>query len=150
MRLGALEGVPDEHRRSGCRMPARYGGGRRAGTAVRRLVGQTVAAPRDFTQVMRAVIRCGGETDTTGAIVGASVGAGVGRSGIPDHLLEDLIEWVRTVSWMAAVARRATRSAQRNGGTNALPLPISAVLAFNALFLAVVLVHGFRRLLPPY
>ena len=39
--------------------------------------------PRDFRKAVSAVVRCGGDTDTTGAIVGAIVGSAVGRAGLP-------------------------------------------------------------------
>ena len=50
---------------------------------------------RDFRSAVRAVIQCGGDADTTGAIVGGIVGASVGREGIPEEWLDRLIEWLR-------------------------------------------------------
>ena len=51
---------------------------------------------------MRAVIQCGGDADTTGAIVGGIVGASVGREGIPEEWLDRLIEGARPTSGMGS------------------------------------------------
>ncbi|MCM8595719.1 ADP-ribosylglycohydrolase family protein [Accumulibacter sp.] len=105
--------------------------------------------PRDFAAAVSAVIRCGGDTDTTGAIVGGIVGAGVGSKCIPDRWLDDLVEWPRTVEWIEDLARKAARAAH-NGATDSHPVSVAGLMARNALFLVLVLAHGFRRLLPPY
>jgi ADP-ribosyl-[dinitrogen reductase] hydrolase len=106
--------------------------------------------PRDYRGSVTTVIQCGGDTDTTAAIVGAIVGSGVGRAGIPQEWLERLWEWPRSVAWMERLA-----DATRNAVTTAVPVRSPGVfpglgLARNALFLGVVLGHIARRLLPPY
>src|SRR5262249_45190541 len=60
--------------------------------------------PRDFRKAVTAVIRCGGDTDTTAAIVGGLIGAAVGPEGIPAEWLSHLAEWPRSVTWMTRVA----------------------------------------------
>ncbi|MBL8853630.1 MAG: ADP-ribosylglycohydrolase family protein [Planctomycetaceae bacterium] len=52
-----------------------------------------------------AVVQCGGDADSTGAIVGGIVGAGVGRRGLPQDWLDGLIEWPRTVAWMEKLGK---------------------------------------------
>jgi len=106
--------------------------------------------PRDFRSAVTAVIRCGGDTDTTGAIVGGIVGGAVGKDGIPGEWLSGLAEWPRSVTWMERLAREC--SAARIAGTAERPprLPVVPLLARNVLLIAVVLFHAFRRLLPPY
>ncbi len=106
--------------------------------------------PTDFRAAVLEVIGCGGDTDTTAAILGAIVGAGVGRQGIPPEWLDGLWEWPRSVAWMERLgARLAIATATQTAG-QAVRLPALGVLLRNLLFLAVVLYHGFRRLLPPY
>lgn len=106
--------------------------------------------PGDFAQAIEAVVRCGGDTDTTAAIAGGIVGAGVGKEGLPAEWLAGLCEWPRTVAWMKGLGGALERVA-RNGAPERPPrLPAWGVLARNLFFLAVVLLHGFRRLLPPY
>ena len=46
--------------------------------------------PQDLRAAVLAVIRCGGDTDTTGAIVGAIVGAGVGAGALPEEWIAGL------------------------------------------------------------
>ncbi len=106
--------------------------------------------PSDYREAVLAVIRCGGDTDTTAAIVGVIVGAAVGKDGIPGEWLSALAEWPRSVEWMEQLAAQlaqvqATRTAQRPLG-----LPLLPLLGRNLLFMLVVLAHGFRRGLPPY
>lgn len=106
--------------------------------------------PRDYALAVSGIIRCGGDTDTTAAMLGAIIGAGVGQKGIPRKWIEDLVEWPRTVSWMETVARRAVLAVQGGKPGAAQPLSIPGLALRNAGFFALVLVHGLRRLLPPY
>lgn len=110
--------------------------------------------PGDLQRAIEEVILLGGDTDTVGAIVGGMVGATVGASGIPGPWLEGIAEWPRSVSWMRALAERLSR--QFPGAEHTLertgPLFLfwPGLLVRNLGVLAIVLGHGFRRLLPPY
>ncbi|HJZ90265.1 MAG TPA: ADP-ribosylglycohydrolase family protein, partial [Gemmataceae bacterium] len=53
--------------------------------------------PEDYASAVRSVIRCGGDTDTTAAIVGGIVGARVGVEGIPEEWRAGLAEWPRNL-----------------------------------------------------
>ena len=109
-----------------------------------------LAHPSDFRAALVEIIRCGGDTDTTAAITGGIVGSGVGQEGIPDEWLTSLAEWPRTVAWMRRLARATDRSTRSPGAVSVPRLFPPAVLLRNVVFFAVVLLHGFRRLLPPY
>jgi ADP-ribosylglycohydrolase len=101
--------------------------------------------PEDFRAAVIAIIACGGDADSTGAIVGGIVGAAVGREGIPTEWRNGLLEWPRSVHWMERLG------AQFTDAPPALPwIPFPAILVRNLLFLLIVLFHGFRRLFPPY
>ena len=104
----------------------------------------------DFAGGLREVIEAGGDTDTTGAILGGIVGARVGHEGIPAKWRTGILEWPRSVRWMAELGRRLAGS--RTGGTPArVPACFRpAIPVRNLVFLLVVLFHGFRRLAPPY
>lgn len=105
--------------------------------------------PADYRQAVVSVIKCGGDTDTTAAIVGGIVGASVGEDGIPAQWLSGLVEWPRGVGWIREMGRQL--AIVSGGGTGvAPPVPVAGVVIRNLLFLMVVLGHGFRRLLPPY
>jgi ADP-ribosyl-[dinitrogen reductase] hydrolase len=105
--------------------------------------------PDDFRTAVEQVILLGGDTDTTGAIVGAIAGATFGVGGIPQEWIKGLAEWPRSVKWMRALAARLSETVT---GRTQKPLPVflPGVFARNLLFLVVVLSHGFRRLAPPY
>lgn len=103
--------------------------------------------PGQFRQVVEEVIALGGDTDTTGAIAGALAGATCGAAGIPEAWLKGLLEWPRSVVWMR---RLAECLAQPFTERKAPRLFWPALGPRNALFLIVVLLHAFRRLLPPY
>jgi ADP-ribosyl-[dinitrogen reductase] hydrolase len=95
--------------------------------------------PRDFEGAVQSVIRCGGDADTA-ALVGGIVGAAVRREGISEWWIDGLWEWPRTALWMERLAREEK------------PVEVFWLgqVARNLVFLVVVLVHGFRRLAPPW
>lgn len=106
--------------------------------------------PRDYAAAVTAIIRCGGDSDTTAAMVGAIVGAGVGKEGIPPRWLNDLVEWPRTVPWTEQLARSSSRAASERRPQAAQALSIVGLCLRNAGFMVLVLAHGLRRLFPPY
>ncbi len=101
----------------------------------------------DFEATLSAVFNCGGDTDTVGAITGAMVGAVVGEQGIPADWVEGIRDWPRGVPLLYKVSDRLAL-----GGVGAGPVSYfwPAAVLRNILFFAIVLLHGFRRLLPPY
>ena len=109
-----------------------------------------LANPHDFRAAVTSVIGCGGDADTTAAIVGGIVGAAVGREGIPQEWLERLCEWPRTVCWMERLGSQLAEVMRTGLASRPVQLNVPALFARNMLFLLVVLFHGFRRLAPPY
>lgn len=110
--------------------------------------------PGEFRRPMEAIIELGGDTDTTAAILGGLSGASCGSGSIPVEWLDRLVEWPCSVTWLRDQLAPAMRSvAETDSAGTALRLSRwrwPAQLARNALFLVIVLFHGFRRLLPPY
>ncbi len=104
----------------------------------------------DFEAGLREIIECGGDTDTTAAILGGITGAHVGKKGILPYFLSHLMEWPRTVPSMERLASVAYASAVTGKIGTPPPLPFAGSLSRNLFFLMVVLLHEFRRLLPPY
>jgi ADP-ribosyl-[dinitrogen reductase] hydrolase len=96
------------------------------------------------------IIRCGGDTDTASAILGGIIGARVGKSGIPPKWVNNLLEWPRTVQWMEALGDRLAQVCETGQSQPPLTVSTSAILLRNSCFLLIILIHGFRRLLPPY
>jgi ADP-ribosylglycohydrolase len=109
-----------------------------------------LAHPRDFPAAITAIVCCGGDSDTTAAIAGGIVGAGVGSEGIPEDWRAGLRDWPRGAAWMHELARDLayTRVSGLARSTVAAFYPFT--LLRNLAFMGLVLLHGFRRLLPPY
>jgi len=99
--------------------------------------------PRDFQRCVTEVIELGGDSDTTGAIVGALAGASAGEGAIPTAWL-DIVDFPRSVAWIRALAQ----SLNERSRPPRLWWPV--VPLRNIVFASVVLAVGFRRLLPPY
>ncbi|UCH35214.1 MAG: ADP-ribosylglycohydrolase family protein [Armatimonadota bacterium] len=104
----------------------------------------------DYRSGILAIVRCGGDTDTTAAIVGGIIGAGVGKAGIPQDWLDGLWEWPRSVEWMERLGRAVAESRTLGTSQQAPPLPRWGLAVRNVVFLLAVLAHGVRRLFPPY
>lgn len=106
--------------------------------------------PFDFPGCLERIIGLGGDADTSGAIAGALCGATAGVEAIPRPWIEGIIEFPRTVVWVETLATRLYEA--RSNGARSKPLPLAWpwLLVRNPLFLLCVLLHGFRRLLPPY
>lgn len=100
-------------------------------------------SPHDFRSVVGDVVALGGDADTTGAIAGALAGATVGASQLPADWLA-IADWPRSLAWIRALgARVADRGSPLRLWWPAIPLR-------NAVFAAIVVATGVRRLLPPY
>jgi hypothetical protein len=109
--------------------------------------------PGDFRGAVEEVIALGGDADSTGAVAGGIAGATVGAAGIPPDWLAGLFEWPRSAAWLRELAGRLADQFPSSGepvGRGPLRLFWPGLVPRNLLFLAVVLAHGFRRLLPPY
>jgi len=104
----------------------------------------------DFEATLSSVLDCGGDADTTGAIAGALAGAVVGDQGIPPSWIEGIVDWPRGPKLLYRLADRLSDVAQSKRPTRAVPYFWPGLVIRNLLFLVVVLLHGFRRLAPPY
>lgn len=104
----------------------------------------------DFRGILTAVLDCGGDTDTVGAIAGALAGATVGADGIPKEWLRGIVDWPCSIGLLRKVADRLVRQQRAGRALGSVRYAWPAVLPRNLLFLLVVLMHGFRRLAPPY
>jgi len=99
----------------------------------------------DFAEALRAAIWCGGDTDTVAAITGGLCGAELGEEAIPTDWLDGINEWPRSVRYIRKVARALELANAKPPRMFWPALPLR-----NLFFLIVVLLHGLRRLLPPY
>lgn len=104
----------------------------------------------DFRLTVEAVLDCGGDTDTVGAIAGALAGGTVGTDNIPADWLHGIIDWPRSITLFRQVANRLADQQAAENPLGEVSYFWPAVLPRNLFFLLVVLIHGFRRLVPPY
>jgi len=103
----------------------------------------------DYRATVEHLVELGGDTDTAAAIAGALAGSSCHREGIPAPWLAGLIEWPASPRWMSGLARAlARRKAGELGKSPSFFWP--ALPLRNLFFLLIVLLHGFRRLFPPY
>lgn len=104
----------------------------------------------DFRQTLEAVIECGGDTDTVGAIAGAMAGATVGENGIPPEWISGISDFPISVHLLKQVADRLTQLAETGKSPGSIRYCWPLSIPRNLFFLLIVLWHGFRRLAPPY
>jgi ADP-ribosylglycohydrolase len=104
----------------------------------------------DFRIALTAVLDCGGDTDTVGAVVGALVGARTGCGGIPLEWRKGICDQPCSIQLLMQVGNRMAQQQVSNHiqGPATYFWPLLAIR--NLIFLITVLIHGFRRLLPPY
>ncbi len=101
----------------------------------------------DMEDAFTAVIRCGGDTDTTGAIVGALVGAGCSMEQIPQtwrHSLYDQpysLRYLRRLSLALAAMRQQPRQKTKVPYCHVWILPIR-----NLFFIGMILIHVVLRI----
>jgi ADP-ribosyl-[dinitrogen reductase] hydrolase len=90
-----------------------------------------------------AILACGGDTDTIGAMAGALMGLDDGPQGLPQDLLEGIRDWPLSLQRLRELGHRLSSDDPR-------PVPWGWPLQplRNLLFVAIVLAHGFRRLVP--
>jgi ADP-ribosylglycohydrolase len=99
----------------------------------------------DFQEAITQAVACGGDTDTLAAIVGGIAGAEA--AAFPAAWLNRL----RDCPWTVAYLRQLGDALSSLQQPAVMPPLAWWWLPFrNLIFLAVVLTHGFRRLLPPY
>lgn len=102
----------------------------------------------DFVTGLKSVLDCGGDTDTTGAIFGGIAGAECAPEEFPAGWLEEIRDWPLSVARLRSLAAAATATARSHPRRHRLPF--GKMLLRNGFFLGLVLLHGVRRLWPPY
>ena len=98
----------------------------------------------NFRGAVTAAVSLGGDSDTVAAICGALAGLEVGEAGIPRDWLVGLRDWPRGRPLLEKTADALARGAAPPGYC------WPAVPPRNLVFIGVVLLHGLRRLAPPY
>ena len=99
----------------------------------------------DYRATIETITQAGGDVDTVAAIAGALAGISTGPEGIPERWRAGLLDWPHSLDYLHRLAAALADSA------------VTVDTAFSpwlfvrgSVFTALVLTHGFRRLLPPY
>ena len=98
----------------------------------------------DFRNTIESVVMLGGDTDTVAAIAGSLAGANVGSEGIPLEWVTNLIDRPHGSEYISKLAFSLSNGQKTHTSFSWYLFPR------GLLFTAIVLYHGFRRLLPPY
>jgi ADP-ribosyl-[dinitrogen reductase] hydrolase len=98
----------------------------------------------EFRNTITELIEAGGDTDTTAAIAGALCGASGGVTSIPADWINNLKEWPTPVSKLELLASALHQKTKLRIRSRWSPF----LILRNLKFLAIVLIHGFARLLP--
>jgi len=103
-----------------------------------------------YTDVVMTCIRCGGDTDTVASIAGSLSGAYLGFEQIPCRLGSQVCDYPfaysRLLSLSVGLAGiESGRYSERWIGLRWLLMPLR-----NIVLLLIVLLHGIRRISPPY
>lgn len=106
--------------------------------------------PRDIKMAVISVIQCGGDTDTAAAITGGIIGAAVGQKGLPKDWLDKIVEWPQSIHWIEKLSHQLNTCLITHKKAKPIHLPLWGILPRNLIFLFIVLLHGLRRLFPPY
>lgn len=104
--------------------------------------------PTDFRASVGEIILCGGDTDTTGAILGGIIGAGIGAEALPKDWASELWDWPNSPRYIASLARELASAGDEGVVVTAPRALFGTPLARNALFLFIVLGHAMRRIVP--
>lgn len=104
----------------------------------------------DFKSSIEKIITCGGDTDTTAAILGGICAPQNNSADIPAEWLNNIIEYPFNKAYCKKMATRLNTCLQGQVPEKTPTLLGPLILIRNLLFLLIVLFHGFRRLAPPY
>lgn len=102
--------------------------------------------PQDYAIAIKEIIKLGGDTDTTAAILGGIIGARVGKEGIPKAWLNNLWEYPRNVNWLENLGAKLALVCENKTREKPLPVNILSLIIRNLIFVLIILVHVIIRL----
>jgi ADP-ribosyl-[dinitrogen reductase] hydrolase len=101
----------------------------------------------NYQTAIQEIIKLGGDTDTTAAILGGIIGARVGKKGIPQTWLNNLWDYPRHLQWIEKVGIRLAQVCDTEKSLLPVKLAWYLLPIRNFIFLIIILGHGFARLL---
>jgi len=106
--------------------------------------------PDRFIEAVQSLIRCGGDTDSTAALLGVWMGAQRGTAAVPERWRMQLKDPIAHPALLHSVAQRVGDALSQQAPQPAPRSLFVLRLLRNLLFLMLVLAHVGRRALPPY
>ena len=100
----------------------------------------------NYQTAIEEIIKLGGDTDTTAAILGGIIGAKVGKKGIPKTWLNNLWDYPRNIQWIETIGNKLSRVCETKKPSNAVKLNWYILPLRNLFFLIIILLHSFARL----
>lgn len=104
----------------------------------------------DLLGGLNDILRCGGDTDTTCAILGGIISPNTGLKNIPKTITDNIFEIQYSKDFIEKLGDNLSNILNNKKLEHNLKISIPKILIRNIFFLIIVLSHGFRRLLPPY
>ncbi|QTA80859.1 ADP-ribosylglycohydrolase family protein [Desulfonema limicola] len=104
----------------------------------------------DFETTLSTILNCGGDTDTAGAIAGAVAGSVTGEKGIPQDWIKGIWEWPISINVLKKLSDALYFKAYGLEKKSDISFFGPGTILRNLFFIIIILMHGFRRLFPPY
>ncbi len=104
----------------------------------------------DFKSGMHQIMGCGGDTDTTAAILGSIIGAKVHRTGIPEDWSSKVILWPYSMKFIDNICNAVYESLVCRKPIKVKQPNVLLVLVRNILCYPIIIYHVLRRMIPPY
>jgi len=98
----------------------------------------------DIKQAIIDVIKCGGDTDTTGAIVGGIMGAGT--KSFPKEWSENIIDYPRNLKFLETLSIKLEEVIKNQKSQKAPKLSAIAIIIRNFLFIFLIFILAITRL----
>lgn len=104
----------------------------------------------DFRRSIVEMIECGGDTDTTAAILGGILGAGITSSEIPEDLRKNIYLFPYSKKYIENISQALDSRNKINSKINIKEPFWGLSLIRNLVLIPVIVFHVIRRMLPPY
>ncbi len=103
----------------------------------------------DFNSSIKDIISLGGDTDTTGAILGGILGSKGDLNSINKNWINNIIEPQLSIKKLEETGLILSECIENNFETKSKKIPNYFIINFirNILFTIIVLLHGFKRIL---
>lgn len=103
----------------------------------------------DYKKGVIEIIECGGDTDTTASILGAIIGGKTGKEAVPTAWRENIISWPYTEKYIEKLSKEIETEVYNKNFSIKKPMFLLATIR-NLILYPFVVIHGLRRLFPPY